>query len=50
MELTNGDKMFVNTEEEIEDDKFKAYSYIDNTNYGDYIGVYNSDNETIDKQ
>ena len=35
--------------EEIEEDKFKAYSYINDTNYGDYIGVYNSDTETISR-
>ena len=47
MELDDGLKTHVNTEEEVEDDIYRAYKYVDDNHYGEYIGNYDSQNEKI---
>lgn len=44
----DGTKIYVDTSDEIEEDKFTAYEYIREGYYGDRIGIYNSDTEIIE--
>ena len=49
MELADGNEIWVNTEEETEEDKFNAYLFIDKQHRGNLIGIYDSENETMNK-
>ena len=49
MELNDGTEIWVNTEEETQEDIFKAYLFIDKSNRGDVIGTYNSVDESLTK-
>ena len=43
----NESTFYVNTDEEEQEDNYKAYKYIDDNHYGEFIGIYNSDTEII---
>ena len=43
----NESTFYVNTDEEEDEDNYKAYKYIDDNHYGVFIGIYNRDTEII---